>query len=87
MIPVEEGNTRCGLTWICLGHANAYAVGRFQPLFSCGAVGIAGVHDQRLDLPLSTAQMLASNRDRRSDDLVSREHGGGGSAVGSQGQC
>ena len=69
-----------------LGHPNAYAVGGFQPLFSGGAVGIAGVDDQRPDLPLPTAQMLAPNRYGRSDDLISREHRGGGSAVGSQGQ-
>jgi hypothetical protein len=66
-----------------LCHANAHAAGGFQSLFSGGAVSIAGIHNQRPHQPLSSAQMLASNRNRRSHDLIAREYGCRGSAVGS----
>ena len=76
---------RTDLELLC--HSNAYAVGGFQSLFAGGAVGIAGIHDQRPHQPLCAAQMLASNGYGRRDDLVAREHRGGGSAVWSQCQC
>ena len=76
---------RTDLELLC--HSNAYAVGGFQPLFAGGAVGIAGIHNQCPHQPLCAAQMLASNRYGRRDDLIARENRGRGSAVGSQGQC
>ncbi len=82
MIPVEDGNTRCGLTWSCLATPMHTLLAAFSPCFPGGAVGIAGIYDQRPHQPLSTAKMLASNRHRRRDDLIAREYGGRGSAIG-----
>ena len=70
-----------------LGHTYAHAVSGFQSLFARGAVGIACVHNQRPHQTLSTAQVLASNGYWRGNNLIARKHGGGGSAVRSQGQC
>jgi hypothetical protein len=56
-------------------------------VFSGGAVGVAGIHDQRPHYALATAKMLAPNRYRSGHDLISREYGRRGSAVGRQGQC
>src|SRR4051812_35135581 len=63
-----EHPMRTELELLC--HSDAYAGGGPEPLFSSGAVGIAGVHNQRPYLPLSPAQMLAPNRDRRRDNLI-----------------
>ena len=53
---------------------------------SCGAVGVAGVDDERGDFASGCGEMFAADGYRSGDDLVAGKQGRGGGSAGTDGR-
>ena len=88
MIPVEEGKICFRPDFVQrLCRPLTYQLGRLDTRLSCRAIGIACIHDQRMHPPVGFSQMIATHSDRRSHNLVAREHGRGRGALWNNGAC
>ncbi len=77
MMPVEEGKTACAFTAEDGGGAYAALLCGGDAGLAGGAIGIAGIDQHHAELMLAAMQVALADDQRRGDDLVAGEHGGG----------
>ena len=77
MMPVEEGKTECGSQAEERACADAALLRGRDPGLTGGAVGIAGIDQRDAEAMLTAFQVALSDDQRRGDDFVAGEHGGG----------